>query len=70
LPLGGIVASDPALISASDKECLEMKYRSKLITIEAVSDKPDRIKATLKGDDDDGNWYETFRDWESVKKQA
>jgi hypothetical protein len=43
-----------------------MKYPSKVITIEAISDKPEKKKAAIKGND--GNWYETFRDWQGEIK--
>jgi hypothetical protein len=38
------------------------KFPSKLITIEAVSDKPDTRKAAIKGTD--GNWYNIWKDFE------
>ena len=45
-----------------------MDYPKKVITIEAISDRPDKKKAALKASD--GNWYETFRDWQGTFKQA
>ena len=45
-----------------------MKDPQKVITIEAVSDKPENKKAAIKGDD--GNWYEIWKQWESSNTDA
>ena len=42
------------------------KNPSKVITIEATSDKPDSPKFSIKGTD--GNWYSQFKQWEGEDK--
>jgi len=44
------------------------QYLSKVITIEAISDKQDKPTAAVKGND--GNWYSTFRSWQGEMKDA
>jgi hypothetical protein len=42
-----------------------MQFPTKIITIEAVSDKEDKKQAAIKADD--GNWYTVWRDYEGTK---
>jgi hypothetical protein len=43
-----------------------MKYPTKVIKIEAISNKEDSPKFSIKGDD--GNWYSGFKEWQGERK--